>query len=151
MPDVAGEGERFDFGRLEIKGKTATIKLPMLWPDATLTGKPALEVNAAYYGARMRGSSQRVASPELAIPMAREEDIELFARHVLVGWTGIRNAKGELVPFSYGAAKAVLAQIPAWLFDQIRYFFARAESFIEQGGMAAPGSAEALAGKSTTG
>lgn len=149
---AGGGGEAIDFGfeRLEVKGKTARLEMPMLWPDAVLIGKPAMQSNVAYFTEKVRGRSQRIASPMIAADASRAEDVDLFAKHVLVSWEGVRSRTKALIPFSVGAARELLRQLPDHIFDQIRAFFANPDTFVAPGEPDS-GVAEDIAGKSTAG
>ncbi len=148
----AGGGDAIDFGleRLQVSAKTARLELPMLWPDTVLIGKPAFQQNAAYFSEKVKGRSQRVASPIVAAEASRAEDVELFAKHILVAWEGVYDRKKAAVPFSVGAARELLRQLPVHIFDQVRGFFSNPEAFV-QAGSAEAGTAEDIAGKSTAG
>lgn len=145
-------GNEIDFGfeRLNIHGKTARLELTVLWPDTVLIGKPAMQANQAFFTAKVRSRSQRIASALIAADASRAEDVDLFSTHVLVGWEGVYDRQKKPVPFSVGAARALLRQLPDHVFDLIRGFFANPDSFLDPADADA-GAAKDIAGKSTAG
>lgn len=148
---TAGSGGiDFGLGRLKVVGKTARLELPMLWPDTVLVGRPAMQENVAFFSRKVRSRSQRITSPQLAAEKSREEDLDLYAEHVLTDWSGVYDKAGNAVKFSVGAAKELLRQLPSYLFDRVRFYFQDADAFLAPSDDGA-GVAKELAGKSTAG
>lgn len=107
--------------------------------------RPATQSNHAYFNAmvmmdtadderngrahgpvgRTRGRAARseVRAKVSDIVRQRKQERALYAKHVLVGWGGWKDAAtGEEVPFSVDAARDLLDQLSDHLFDQLRAF-----------------------------
>ena len=61
----------------------------------------------------------------------RDEDRVAFAQTVIVGWDGVKNAKGEPVAFTQEECLAFLNALPDWLFDEIRNFCKNPVNFVD--------------------
>lgn len=152
-----GAPPEFDFGYLEVEGKTATFDLP--W----VAGSPTLEVrpvgmdgseNPAYQEAMLARTNNR---PRVASTSEKwiaeqqrhqvEDDLDLYPRYVVVGWTGVRDRHGREVAFTVEACSAFLRALPLWIFRRLRVFCMRPESFIDDAPDPLPEPAE-LAGNS---
>lgn len=79
---------------------------------------------------KMRGG--RMSAEVLAAN--RDQDRELFARHIVIGWKAetVRNAAGKPVKFSPEACAAFLQALPDDLFDELRVFCGDADNFREE-------------------
>lgn len=123
--------------KLDPSGRTAEFKLVQLARQPTLTVASATQANKAFLNATLkiaRGAPKRYRLGKLNASMLdelRAEDLELFAKHVVLGWQGIRNVSGAEVPFSQENCQAFLSQLPAWLFDELRNFCRDVDNFID--------------------
>ena len=61
----------------------------------------------------------------------RDQDRELFAKYVIVGWSKVVDAKNEEVAFTQENAEAFLHALPDWIFDGVRNFAGDCENFID--------------------
>lgn len=103
--------------------------------DPVLTARPATEANRAYLNAvlgkgrklmrKMRGKKMTPA----IVAESREQDIELYARTVVVGWSRVRDAAGAEVPFGVEACEEFLRALPPEMFDAFRAFCSEHDNF----------------------
>lgn len=129
----------FDFPTLQLAGKSVPFDIPQIGAGARLFVMPTNEANKPYHRAMLSNNARRARheAANEAGPMAqaesakldREDDRALFPGTIVVGWEGVRNTAGELVPFSVDAVRALLAALPNWLFDKLRLFCVRPENF----------------------
>lgn len=104
----------------------------------SLTVRPATEANPAYYQqvvARTQGSTgrqlQQGMTPALLAKL-REEDVELYADTVIVGWKNVVNSRGEQSQFTPDNVKGflrALAENAPDVFDELRAFCASNRNF----------------------
>lgn len=127
--------------KLDIQARTAWIDLPMITPTARLHLRPATEDNPRYYSAmlRMSGDRKRNLARGGTVNMLqvldelqqnRADDVELYPRHVIIGWEGIEDEDGSPVPFSEDHAAQLMQALPGWVVDQIRNFAASPMRFV---------------------
>lgn len=140
----------FDFSRLRIDQATARFDLPQVAPGAFLVVRPANEANRHYQSAALARSSKRqrlkVLSTDTSLEdsqLDRNDDRVTYPQHIVVGWGGIKNRRGEAVPFTPENVAAFLAALPNWVFDKVRLFCLRPENFLLD---ETPGDAETVAG-----
>lgn len=112
----------------------------------SLEGEPKLELaqateaNKPYFNGLLRRSRKnmpRIKSGNIDVDLVlanRDNDRELYAKHVLRGWSGVRDTDGNEVPFSADNALEFLTQIPNWLFDEIRDFASEPRNFVKEEG-----------------
>lgn len=74
----------------------------------------------------------------------REDDRELFPRHVVKGWRYIPEADGTYSQFTEDNVRDFLKALPDWLFDRVRTFTAQPENFLRDGAAAPEEVSEAL-------
>lgn len=87
---------------------------------------------------RYKAAARRIVGPhQRAIDMgligddqARELIAECFAEAVILGWSGVKNAEGQEIPFSKQACKALLLELPD-LFDCIRDEATKVSNFLQ--------------------
>lgn len=130
-----------DFSHLDVltpKVTATRYDLPALGIGAHLMVLPAIEANRPYFAelhqrvlaqSRLQRAGAEVSADTLR--KNREEDRALYARHVIVGWSGIHDAAGTMVPFSAGAALDLLRALPDHMFDVLRVFCSEARNFAE--------------------
>lgn len=103
----------------------------------TLIVAPATDANKPYFNALLKraGKSRRAVRAGAVntgmIEENREEDRELYPRHVLKGWEDVTDARGEVVDFSPAEVASFLEQLPDWMFDDVRSFCGDPANFAE--------------------
>jgi hypothetical protein len=120
----------FNFANLkaaDVTGRTADFEIGALPGEVVLIVKPATQCNPAFFQASFAsvGKLRRVLAKKVSVAdldAARDVDRDLFAKHVVVGWRGVSDATGAVVPFSTPACAAFLKQLPPALFDDLRVF-----------------------------
>lgn len=141
----------FDFSKLEVGQASVWLEMPEVTPRAKILLKPATTSNPAYFNAMLRKGGRRmrqivrtdrVTTEEL--DLNRDQDRELFPRYVIMGWEGIEEEDGKLVPFSRERCEEFCNKLPDWLFDRIRNFAATPEHFLPEGEDPAPDPEELL-------
>lgn len=129
---------KFNFDNLKVAA-TAEFALYQLEGAPVLTLAPATEDNAPFFNEAVRRANKKAAvvkaagvTPDL-IRTTREEDRDVYARHVLKGWRGIKDADGEDVPFTVENALEFLQALPGWIFEDIRTFAGNPSNFLPEG------------------
>lgn len=114
-----------DFDLLEIEG------------NPLLKVKPALEGNRAYFTSLLKRNKRYAQqlrtmgmTPEL-MDKTREEDRELYARFVIVGWESVVDSENKDVKFSTEDCLAFLRALPDYIFDQVRQFCSTPGNFVK--------------------
>ena len=125
----------FGLKKYDIEGKTARYEMPML-DDAVLIVRPATEVNKEYFNKVIKRSHRHLkkikrtgADPKM-LEDNRNVDRELYPLHVIADWHHVTDEGGNLVPFSIEECQAFVAEMPDWLFDDLREFASDIENFI---------------------
>ena len=122
----------------EVKGKTAELPMPALRGCPKLIVKPATESNKDYFNEVLRKSAKslrRAAKGELKVDVEtleknRRDDRILFPKYVIVGWEGIKDSKGNEVPFTPENCAEFLQALPDWIFDDIGIFCRKNSNFV---------------------
>lgn len=147
---AAAPAADFDFSRLRIDNATARFDLPQVAPGAFLVVRPANEANRAFQSAALARSSKRQRMKTLTTDttaddarLDRDDDRVTYPQHIVVGWGGVKNRRGEAVPFTVENVTAFLAALPNWIFDKVRLFCLRPENFLRD---ETPGDVETVAG-----
>lgn len=124
--------------KLEVQGgKTAEFKMHALDGTPVLTVRPAMESNKGYFNASLKASRSNMRSIRNGnvtaglLDETRETDRDLYAKHVVVGWTNVVDQAGKPVQFTRDVAADFLAALPNWLFDELREFCGTPSNFIE--------------------
>ena len=109
--------------------------------EPTLTVRPAHESNREFFNAalkkskaamrRLRGRKGQMPTPE-TIEQARQEDIRLFAKHVVVSWTGVVEASGGEVELTEEVCRQFLEAIPSDMFTELRAFCLDIDNFRDE-------------------
>lgn len=115
---------------LDITGKTAEYVLYELDedPKPVLVVKPIGADNKPYFNEILRrfgGDTRRLkalSSDAEAVEKMRASTRELFPKHVIAGWRGVKDHAGVDVPFSEEAAAAFMGALPGDMVDDIRAF-----------------------------
>lgn len=127
-----------DFSNLKAYEPTDMVayRLTQLQGSCSLNLRPATEANPKYFAAFMKRNAQyaksnrRVTVTQALINDTRDSDKDLFATHVIVGWSGITDINGETVPFTPQNVRQFLDAIPDWIFDDIRAFASDPSNFV---------------------
>lgn len=116
----------FNFNNLQPKNEAVPYVLWFMEGNPTLHVLPAGEVNRPYFQALLKLVSQSptklTALTTARISEERNQDRQLFAKHVIQGWEGVRDTEGNLVPFSYDNCLEFLRALPDNYFDEIRNY-----------------------------
>lgn len=120
---------------LEVKDKTVDYSLFQINGEPTLVLKPATEANKGYFNSVLRRSKRNLRAvksgsiSQKMIKENREEDKELYPKHIIVGWKDMKDSSGKDVPFSTENCTDFLEVLPDWIFDDIRNFAGSSENF----------------------
>ena len=106
------------------------FEIPELGVKAVLKLRSSNEGNSGYMNGLLRLTGQskgarRQKQTEVtaaALEDMRNHDKELYPEHVIVGWENVLDGAGKEVKFSKEEAASLVAQLPGWLFDEIRAF-----------------------------
>lgn len=101
-----------------LEGKHAGLTNAALVAESTKNLSPKSRRNAA------RG---KVSVADIEENRAKER--ELYAKHVITGWSNVRNSTGKESSFSVDNCKAFLAELPQDFFDDIADFFTNPDNF----------------------
>lgn len=131
----------FDFSSAEVTRESlAELPLPMLPGAPVITVRPATEANEAYFAARLKTSNRMKrslgANVEITpgtIKTNRAEDRGLYGRHIIMGWSGLKDTAGNEVPFSRDRAIELTEAVPDWVFDDIAAFCREPSNFTAGG------------------
>ncbi len=125
--EVATDGTtEFALHQITVNGKSPVLHVA-----------PATEANKPYFNALLKRSGRNVRQVRSGninasmIEENREEDRELYPRHIVKGWSDVLDANGEELEFSAGNCTDFLAALPGWLFDELRNFCGNPASFAE--------------------
>ena len=132
-----------DFSYLEelkVEGNTQEFELEAIVQKPVLIVKPATQENKPYFNAVLRASGKvsamaRKANKNLTekqLSEAREQDRELYPKHVIVDWRRVVDKKGNEVPFSVENCAAYLKALPDWIFEAVRRFCEINANFVEE-------------------
>jgi hypothetical protein len=120
---------------LEVRDKTAKCTLYHVKGEPFLVVRPATEANKPYFNAVLKRTRKNVravqagAISQAMIAENRDEDRELFPKHVIVDWGNVTDSAGEPVPFSPEACTQFIEALPDWLFDEVRNFAGNSANF----------------------
>ena len=125
--DVSAETTaEFTLHQITVNGKTPTLIVA-----------PATEANKPYFNALLKRAGKTARQVKAGAVNAgmieenREEDKELYPKHVIKGWKDVVDATGEDTKFSAKDCEAFVAALPNWLFDEVRNFCGNPASFAE--------------------
>lgn len=118
------ENTTVDYPLNSLKG-CPTLKLA----PATADNKPFF--NEVLRLARTNKNPKAKSLNNELIQEGRDKDKDLFAKHVIKGWEGVKDSDGKDVPFTAVNAKAFLDALPDWIFDGVRSFAGVPENFVE--------------------
>lgn len=121
------ETKEYHISQISVSGKT-----PVLLVSA------ATESNTLYYNALLRDAiknARKVRKGGVSAEMMkknRDQDRELYPKHVIKGWRDIVDADGNEVPFSQEACSDFVNQLPDWIFDDIRNYCSDPTNFVDE-------------------
>lgn len=119
--------------------RTAEVDVYVRMPNGlqpTLIGRPATEINRAYFNAQLKlsaGQSRRIRKKNVDVEMLamlRRRDRELYPKHVITDWRGVVDSNGDPVAFSPEECADFLAVLPDYIFDEVRQFFSNNDNFV---------------------
>lgn len=117
--------------------KTEEYTLFQLNGSPKLICAPATADNKPFFNETLKkAKAGRVSQKNLnaeVVAKNREDDKEIIARHIIKGWTGIKDKAGKVVPFSQEAALDFLKALPDWIFDDFRNWVQNADNFVSYG------------------
>lgn len=100
--------------------------------------RPATEKNKAYHNALLKRNAKLAQRFRAGTRVTREmlqenrdHDKVLYAKHVIVGWEGIKDDSGSEVSFTPDLCRQFLAELPAWIFDDVRLFAVNPANFLK--------------------
>ncbi len=128
-------------GALEVTAdKTAEYKIHQI----TVNGKtpvlilaPATDANKGFFNALLRRSSKQAAAVKAGkvdvdmIEEHRDEDRDLYPKHVAKGWIDMVDANGADVKFTLQNVTDFLKALPNWVFDDVREFAREPSNFVD--------------------
>lgn len=117
----------FHLHQITVNGKTPVLIVA-----------PATEANKPYFNALLKRagkSARQVRAGAISSGMIaenRDEDRDLYPKHVVKGWRDVIDGKtGEDVKFSAKECRAFLEALPDWLFDDCRNFCGNPANFTD--------------------
>lgn len=125
--------------KLKVSEKvTIDYELPEIGDGAVLKICSASQANKEYFNDFLRHNRKggRVSSKKVSatdIIKMREIDKKLFAKHIVVDWSGVVDAQGNEVEFNKDDVFNLLNALPDWLFDDLRNFASDINNFLEDG------------------
>ena len=97
----------------------------------------ATAVNKPFYNALLKKSAtagKRAKKQKVTAAQTdanRNDDRQLYAKHVISGWTGVEDSDGKPVKFNESDCLEFLQALDDWIFDEIRAFCSDAGNFQE--------------------
>ena len=80
------------------------------------------------------GLNRRLARGKIDATVLDENeaaDRELFPKFIITGWEGVKDQDGNEVPYSHENCREFIAQLPAWLMQDLSNFCGTASNFID--------------------
>ena len=106
----------------------------------TLMFKPATEDNKPYADALLKIATVRGRRKNKkrdavkAMKAQRKVDITLIAKYCLTGWKGVKDIKGNAIPFTTVDGFELLSNLEHWIQDKVRAWVQDPSNFIESVG-----------------
>jgi hypothetical protein len=114
--------------KLDVRKDMETrITLYQITGEPILILSPATEANKPYYNQVLK--QQRNAATMIRIKgsitpeqvaKSRDEDKQLYPKHIVKGWENVLDDKGKKVSYSTEACEEFLEALPNYIFDEIR-------------------------------
>ena len=101
--------------------------------------KPANDTNKPYISALLRNNAQVRRAQRVtlkAMERNRQDDVELYAKHIIVNWKHVIDEKANPVKYTPSEGIDFLTEIVkdnGWIFDDLRMFCSDMSNFIEEG------------------
>lgn len=121
------ELKEYHISQISVAGKT-----PVLLVTA------ATESNTPYYNTLLRDAiknARKVRKGGVSAEVMkrnRDQDRELYPKHVIKGWRDIVDANGKEVAFSQESCSDFVNQLPDWIFDDIRNYCSDPTNFVDE-------------------
>lgn len=111
---------------------TATYTFPNIDGSPQVIVRPATEINKQYFNALLKRARKNArATPTVGIIAEnRTEDRELYAQHIITGWTRMEQITDDTT-FNLQNCKDFLAALPDYEFDSLREFCSNPVNFLE--------------------
>lgn len=123
--DITNEATaEYALTRISVNGKSPKLILA-----------PATEANKRYHAAVLKRAPKAAKMMKDGafnidtLDEYRQEDRDLFAKHVIKGWIDMLSLEGNEINFSEAACQDFLKALPDWIFDDIREFAGNATNF----------------------
>ncbi len=124
--------------KYDVLAQPREYQLNQIEGEVRLQLLPATEANRPYHAALLKRNARRTRQLQAGrvdpamIAQNRNEDRELYASHVVRGWSGVKDDAGAVVPFSIPACLEFLQALPNWIFDELRNFASVATNFVAE-------------------
>lgn len=131
----------FDFLDQYNVGDKATAEYPLyqLEGEPVLIVAPATSDNRPYSQASLRRNRRALRQATRGGDITMEQvdanlsiEKDLFGRHILKGWRGMKDPSGKDIPFNEDNAVEFMQKIPTWIFQEIRGFCTDPRSFLAE-------------------
>ena len=100
--------------------------------------KPATDANKLYMSALLRQGAQTRRSSKVtvkSVELNRENDVSLYADHVIKDWKNVVNDKNKVIPYSPAEGRDFINQMmnnnQSWVFDDLRVFCSDMSNFVQ--------------------
>lgn len=128
---------KFNLDQYETTDRVADYTLPF-------DGSPKLHIlhagrsNKPYLSAVSNSNTKKAkggrrpggAKSPQEIAEALNVDRDMFAKHIVTGWTGIKDKKGKAVAFSKTECKDFLYALPDWVMQELGQFATEPMNFV---------------------
>lgn len=127
-------------GQLDVGARTAEFTIHQVTVNGrspTLILAPATEANKGYFNALLKRagkSARKVKAGNINVGLIeenRDEDRDLYPKLIVKGWRDVTDINGTDVEFNVDDCAKFLAQLPSWLFDDIRAFAGDTSNYVE--------------------
>lgn len=112
---------------------TRTFTFHELAGEPTLVVASATQANREYFNAALAVAREKASPGRKATVSTLADDREalakLYARHIVRGWSGVRDDSGAEVPLSVDACEEFLGVLAA---PELAHLFARFKDFVEE-------------------
>ena len=123
-------------GKYDVDMEPVEYEVPIPGEPVLLV-RPAGAKNKPYHRALLKRNAKAArrfsrglsVTPEI-LDEIREHDLQLYWKHVLVGWRGIKASDGSEPPFTQDSGRKFLAALPDWIFEDLRQFASNPSNFL---------------------
>jgi hypothetical protein len=122
--------------KFEVSKDAVRYDLDQLTGGMYLMVRPATEANKGLLSEslkRVNARPQRARRAKVSaekLEQTRDEDRQLYAKHVVEGWGNVRDSDGKVVEFSKEEVLDFLTALPDWVFDELRAFCTDPNNFL---------------------